>query len=241
MTQTFKEHQDYYQHQFSTDRDLVYNNKERYQVIFDLIDEYARPSTEAVLDVGAGRGTISSYLSQSGVDVLSVDIVGNDNLLQYESELERLSVTLGRLPDLPVGTDEFDLVVCSEVLEHLPRPVQKPAVRELSRVAAPGGRVILSTPNPRSIHELTRPSRDGQYVENWIKPDDLGEFVSSHFEIVERLGSYYLPGPVTMLVYNVPGLSKLRELSESIRESGRLSTWGLYQYYVLEPRTESER
>ena len=45
---------------------------------------------------------------------------------------------VGRVESLPVGDGEFDLVLCTQVLEHCDDPAQ--AVRELRRVTAPGGR-----------------------------------------------------------------------------------------------------
>ena len=60
---------------------------------------------------------------------------------------------IGPIEELPIADASFDVVLCTQVLEHAHDPVQ--AVRELHRVTAPGGRVLLSThgvmvyhPNP---------------------------------------------------------------------------------------------
>ena len=45
---------------------------------------------------------------------------------------------------MPVG-EQFDLVVCTEVLEHLHEPER--AVDVLRRLCAPGGRVALTVPD----------------------------------------------------------------------------------------------
>ena len=50
---------------------------------------------------------------------------------------------VGSVEDLPVEDASFDLVLCTQVLEHCDDPAQ--AVRELRRVTAPGGRVLAST------------------------------------------------------------------------------------------------
>jgi len=46
---------------------------------------------------------------------------------------------------LPFKDNIFDLVTCSEVLEHIAEP--KKALKEMYRVLKPGGRLLISTPN----------------------------------------------------------------------------------------------
>jgi predicted SAM-dependent methyltransferase len=47
--------------------------------------------------------------------------------------------------DLPMPSEQYDAVVCTEVLEHLYDPEH--ALAEISRVLARGGRVVVSVPN----------------------------------------------------------------------------------------------
>jgi SAM-dependent methyltransferase len=57
---------------------------------------------------------------------------------------------VGTAEHLPVEDGAYDLVLCSQVLEHVDDPAQ--VVRELSRVTAPGGRVLLSTHGIQAYH-----------------------------------------------------------------------------------------
>ena len=57
---------------------------------------------------------------------------------------------LGPVEDLPVDDASFDVVLCTQVLEHCDDPAQ--AVRELRRVTAPGGRVLASTHGVQVYH-----------------------------------------------------------------------------------------
>jgi SAM-dependent methyltransferase len=57
---------------------------------------------------------------------------------------------LGGVEDLPVEDASFDLVLCTQVLEHCDDPAQ--AVRELRRVTRPGGRVLASTHGVQVYH-----------------------------------------------------------------------------------------
>jgi SAM-dependent methyltransferase len=56
----------------------------------------------------------------------------------------------GSVEDLPVADGSFELVLCTQVLEHCDDPAQ--AVRELRRVTAPGGRVLASTHGVQVYH-----------------------------------------------------------------------------------------
>ncbi len=55
---------------------------------------------------------------------------------------------------LPYPDAAFDLVIFCEVAEHLPTYI--PAVLEIGRVLAPGGHLILSTPNVGRLHSRWR-------------------------------------------------------------------------------------
>ena len=66
----------------------------------------------------------------------------------------------GSIDAIPVEDASFDVVLCLQVLEHVPDPAA--AVRELRRVVRPGGRVLLSThgvypfhPNPDDLWRWT--------------------------------------------------------------------------------------
>jgi SAM-dependent methyltransferase len=50
-----------------------------------------------------------------------------------------------------IESDSFDTVLCTQVLEHVPRPWD--AMGELRRVLAPGGILVLSVPHLSVIHE----------------------------------------------------------------------------------------
>jgi SAM-dependent methyltransferase len=52
---------------------------------------------------------------------------------------------LASLKALPFQDGSFDLITCNMVVEHLPAPL--PIFREMARVLAPGGRLMVHTPN----------------------------------------------------------------------------------------------
>jgi dolichol-phosphate mannosyltransferase len=108
--------------------------RSRYRHIVELIT-----GEGPVLDVGCGSSRI--------MEALRPDSVALDISLPKLRYARRYSRTLvqGSGTDLPFGAETFPCVVCSQVIEHLPR--EAPILVELERVLAPGGRLILGTPD----------------------------------------------------------------------------------------------
>jgi SAM-dependent methyltransferase len=52
---------------------------------------------------------------------------------------------------IPVPDASFDVIICTEMLEHVPEPIA--VVREFGRIVAPGGRLILTAPLGSGIHQ----------------------------------------------------------------------------------------
>jgi SAM-dependent methyltransferase len=91
-----------------------------------------------VLDVGCGIKPYAPFFEPFVDSYVGVDI-GNP-----AADLE------GSAEALPVEDGSFDLVLCTQVLEHVEDPDQ--AVRELHRVTSPGGRVLASTHGVQVYH-----------------------------------------------------------------------------------------
>src|ERR671925_476459 len=91
-----------------------------------------------VLDVGCGNKPYYPFFEPYAAEYVGVDV---DN---PAAELE------GAAERLPVADASFDLVLCTQVLEHAADPAQ--AARELARVTAPGGRALASTHGVQVYH-----------------------------------------------------------------------------------------
>lgn len=87
------------------------------------------------LDIGCRDGYWSEVLKKKGYTVKSLDIE------PHYKEALRHDVEKG----LPFKDNAFDLVWCTEVLEHLRNPSL--LIKEIGRVAKKGGVAILTTPN----------------------------------------------------------------------------------------------
>jgi len=104
------------------------------------LEEQARAgSGYRVLDVGCGAKPYYPIFAERAAAYVGVDVVEHP-----AAEL------LGPVEALPVEDASFDIVLCTQVLEHCDDPAQ--AVRELLRVTAPGGRVLASTHGVQVYH-----------------------------------------------------------------------------------------
>jgi SAM-dependent methyltransferase len=92
-----------------------------------------------ILDVGCGVKPYYPFFADVVTEYVGVDVVENP-----AAEL------LGPVEALPVDDASFDVVLCTQVLEHCDDPPQ--AVRELHRVARAGGRVLASTHGVQVYH-----------------------------------------------------------------------------------------
>jgi SAM-dependent methyltransferase len=102
-------------------------------------------SVRRVLDLGCGDGELSVELAKAtGATVVCADISKVAVEACRRRGLEAHQVELGNAP-LPFSDGTFDLVHMEEVIEHVVRPDR--SMDEIRRVLAPGGHLILSTPN----------------------------------------------------------------------------------------------
>jgi SAM-dependent methyltransferase len=96
-----------------------------------------------LLEAGCGSATYIKFDAE--VYAVGIDI----SRAQLERNRSLREKILGDLQDYPLPRDEFDVVICWMVLEHLPRP--KKAILNMLAAVKPGGLVILGYPNPLSF------------------------------------------------------------------------------------------
>jgi SAM-dependent methyltransferase len=110
---------------------------------------------DRVLDMGCGAGRHAFEMFRRGGDVVAFDQDGDElaGVLElFGAMREAGEVPTGAEADikqgdalsLPFADDEFDRVVASEVLEHIPADTE--AIAELARVLRPGGTMAVTVP-----------------------------------------------------------------------------------------------
>jgi SAM-dependent methyltransferase len=93
-----------------------------------MLQEMIPEGVERILDVGCGDGAITDHLAQRW-EVTGID--RSPTALQHV----RTEAILASATELPLADRSFDLVVSSEMLEHLPTDEYRRAIAEMSRVS----------------------------------------------------------------------------------------------------------
>jgi ubiquinone/menaquinone biosynthesis C-methylase UbiE len=104
---------------------------------------------EAFLDAGCGDGRYLRALDAELPErIAGVDI--SERILETaRAAIPRADLRQGNLEALPFDDAAFDLVLCTQVIEHVLDAAA--GVAELVRVLQPGGRLVISTDNERNV------------------------------------------------------------------------------------------
>jgi ubiquinone/menaquinone biosynthesis C-methylase UbiE len=110
-----------------------------------------------LLEIGSGLGHLVGQLDGL-FETVAVD-VNHWALVQSQAVAPRTLLQVASAEDLPFADASFGVVIIKHVVEHLPHPAK--AISELGRVLAPGGTLILATPN---LASLSRPSKGTRWI-----------------------------------------------------------------------------
>jgi len=107
--------------------------------------------TGQVLDVGCntGRGARAFVDSAPGVKLDGVELVP-ERIERLPAGLYR-TVYQGLLEDMPADSGPYDALLMGEIVEHVPLAVFEAFIDQSVRLLAPGGRILLTTPNPHYL------------------------------------------------------------------------------------------
>ncbi|MFB6146630.1 MAG: methyltransferase domain-containing protein [Halobacteriaceae archaeon] len=159
---------------------------------------------DRVLDVGCGTGFATEGIVERTEDVYGLD----QSVHQLDQAYDRLGrfgpvqFHVGDAERLPFQSDTFDVVWSSGSIEYWPDPVA--ALRELRRVAVPGGTVLVVGPNaPR--RPVVRKLADAVML--FYDEDEADQmFEAAGFETVEHrtMGPRYKPDIAITTVATAP-------------------------------------
>jgi SAM-dependent methyltransferase len=134
------------------------------------------------LDLGAGRGELSTHLSARGYDVTAVERYAP----QFEAKVPLVDADLNE--PFPFADESFDVAMAIEILEHLENP--RRFLRELARTLRPGAVAVVSTPNLTSVLSRMLFVACGQwdlfFDHPWRLRDPYSSLVHGHITPVTR-------------------------------------------------------
>ena len=121
---------------------------ERMHEVLRLARAVAPPAR--VAEIGCAQGNVSLLLAESGYRVVAVDL--RLDFVRYARakwERGRLAAVVGDAFRLPLRARAFDVVIVGELVEHVAEPAA--LLAEAGRLLAPGGLLIVTTPNGRCV------------------------------------------------------------------------------------------
>ena len=143
------------------------------------------PEFRRVFNAGAGEGGYSRMLLElPGLKWLVESDFGWRSIPPSRFDPRQL-LFCASLVSIPAQEQNFDLILCTEVLEHVQEHDQ--ALDEMARVLAPGGWLLITVPTPPAVP-------DPAHVREGYRPEELNKMLAARgFEIVEtRFCMYFL-------------------------------------------------
>jgi 2-polyprenyl-3-methyl-5-hydroxy-6-metoxy-1,4-benzoquinol methylase len=169
-----------------------YDLRTRLFLVFDQYWGSENLHDKLLLDAGCGTGWFTKWAIDRGAKVVSLDI-GEKLLLETRAKGAEQPVC-GDLLCLPFPNDQFELIVCSEAIEHTLSPRQ--ALFELARVLSPEGHLVVTTPNKFWYPALRLAAifklRPYEGYENWVWWDEMLHWFSQCGLEVESMQGLYL-------------------------------------------------
>lgn len=172
---------------------------------------------ERVLEVGCGAGATLQWLKQTGQCRQAYGVELFEDSAEH-AKLHADAVVTGdaeRLIDTVFPDQQFDLILCLDVLEHMIDPWH--FVEKLPRLLAPGGRIIFSIPNVRNLRVVLPLLLWGRW-----RYEERGVLDRTHLRFFGRQGALELA--------TAPGLSVVRWRHAM---PPRSSKWGVLDLLTL--------
>jgi len=139
-----------------------------------------RNSQRRILDVGCGDGVLLSLIGQGRLYGVDPD----QDSLDFAAAKIKAKLVRAKAEKLPFSNNFFDVVLATEIIEHLPRP--ELMLQEINRVLKKGGRAIITTP-VKQPGGLTDPLHAQEFY-----PWELKQICRQYFRKVKVITSHPL-------------------------------------------------
>lgn len=156
-----------------------------------LLEEIKRLKPDTILDAGCGEGITFKKLQDRGIGKKLVGFDSLDRAIIIGKKLyPKLHLEQGDIYKIKSPDSAYDVVICSEVLEHLERP--EDALKELVRVSK--RYIVLSVPNEPMFmlgnflrgKNLKRWGNDIEHINHWSNRS-FAKFVGKHAKVKSNI------------------------------------------------------
>ena len=179
----------------------------RRDAVYDLIQRIQLPATAAILEIGCSGGPLMQRLRAAGyIDLTGIDVSAPAIELAQARGVPNVSVMDGAA--LEFADTRFDLVIASDVLEHIENEAK--ALSEWTRVLKPGGQLLVFVPAHSYLwsehdvvnHHFRRYSRAGlvaALIRAGLRPSRSSFWNAAMYfpTAALRLGRRLVSGPVS--------------------------------------------
>lgn len=156
----------------------------RYKLVLGFLGDV---KNKAVLDIGAGDCALTSLIAKKGANVIAIDNssegleFGKEHFKKLRLKAEFL---LADAYEIPLKDRIADVVVSSDLIEHLDRPEQH--IKEAARLLKSGGCFIVSTP-----YRLSEKPRDSYHILEFY-PGELKDLLKDDFRDIQIKESHHI-------------------------------------------------
>lgn len=149
-----------------------------------------------VADVGCGGQPLRQLIESCGGSYVGIDVTQNQaGTVEVVADISAI----------PIASESFDVIVCTEVLEHCWEPLQ--ALQELSRLLKPTGTLLFTVPFAYPLHEAPYDfcRITPYFVSYWLPKLDLQSQIlrvmGNELEVLATVwGHTWKPGKATPIV-----------------------------------------
>ena len=172
-------------------------------------DNFYKSSLEKfeILDVGCGRGWLTFLLSKYG-NIIGIEPV--KPVINYAKRMfpniKFICGTTKTLIDDKKEFNKYDLIVTSEVIEHIPDDEKGKFIEDISTLLKYKGFLIITTPRKDAQEEWISYMQPGQPIEDWISELDLETMIVKKSFLTHRMEGFSIPpmvGAPEILMYQL--------------------------------------
>jgi ubiquinone/menaquinone biosynthesis C-methylase UbiE len=119
----------------------------------EFVSEIAKtlPPNTKVIDISSGAKPYQKLFQHCSYT--SHEFAGNKTIIDgFRSENQPKNHDIySDIDNIPVEDNSFDFILCTEVFEHIPEPIQ--AMKEFVRICKPSGKILITAPFTSGIHQ----------------------------------------------------------------------------------------
>lgn len=175
----------------------------------------------ALLDLGCGDGRlVPQWQSVTGGEAYGLEL-SPEAVRRAQEMYPTIKYTEGDATNTPYEAEQFDIIICQEVLEHIED--QQKMINECSRILKKKGYLILTTPNKFYFNRRKGGNYSTQPIENIIDKHTLHSLLKGKFKVTDYTTLIYARGDNG--VYN---LITNKILLAALRRIGAEGNWKRY-------------